>query len=66
MAHHYAFTMKVAAEQEPESPSLRHKLEGEESNCSEKAEPRRVTERANHSKPRKGRTTQSHAKAEES
>ena len=45
MAHHYAFVMKVAAEQEPESstevardprwvkavdPSLHHKLEGEE------------------------------------
>ena len=29
MAHHYAFAMKAAAEQEPESPSLRHRLEGE-------------------------------------
>ena len=29
MAHHYAFAMKVAAEQEPKRPSLRHKLEGE-------------------------------------
>ena len=29
MVHHYAFAMKVAAEQEPERPSLRHRLEGE-------------------------------------
>ena len=29
MDHHYAFAMKVAAEQEPERPSLRHMLEGE-------------------------------------
>ena len=31
MAHHYALAMKVVAEQEPEDPSLRHKLEGEKS-----------------------------------
>ena len=30
MAHHYAFTMKIAADQEPKSTSLHHKLEGEE------------------------------------
>ena len=41
MAHHYAFMMKVAAEQEPESPSLRHRLEGEEWNYCGKAEPRK-------------------------
>ena len=29
MSHHYAFTMKVVVEQEPERPSLRHRLEGE-------------------------------------
>ena len=29
MAHHYAFAMKVVAEQEPERPSLYHRLEGE-------------------------------------
>ena len=29
MAHHYAFAMKVAAKQEPEKPSLHHRLEGE-------------------------------------
>ena len=29
MAHHYAFAMKVAAKQEPERPSLPHRLEGE-------------------------------------
>ena len=29
MAHHYVFTMKVSAEQEPKIPSLRHMLEGE-------------------------------------
>ena len=29
MAHHYAFAMKLVAGQEPESPSLRHRLEGE-------------------------------------
>ena len=50
MAYHYAFTMKVAAEQEPERPSLWHMLEGEK--------------RLNRGK--EGRTTQSHedAKAE--
>ena len=29
MTHLYAFTMKVVAEQMPETPSLRHRLEGE-------------------------------------
>ena len=29
MVHQYAFTMKVAAKQEPERPSLHHRLEGE-------------------------------------
>ena len=29
MVHQYAFTMRVAAKQEPERPSLHHKLEGE-------------------------------------
>ena len=28
MAHHYAFMMKVAAEQELERPSLRHRIKG--------------------------------------
>ena len=42
MAHHYAFTMKVAAEQEPERPSLRHKLEGE--NSLNRANPQRKTQ----------------------
>ena len=32
MVHHYAFTIKVAVEQEPESPSLHQRLEGEELN----------------------------------
>ena len=30
MAHHYAFTMKAMAEQEPRSTIFRHKLEGED------------------------------------
>ena len=29
MVHHYAFAMKVEADQELERPSLRHRLEGE-------------------------------------
>ena len=50
IAHHYAFTMKVVAEQEPERPSLRHKLEGEK--------------RPNHAnREKEGQTTQSNAKA---
>ena len=31
MVHHYAFAMKVAAEQEPERLSLRHRLKGDNS-----------------------------------
>ena len=31
MAHHYAFAMKVAADQEPQKPNLRHRLDGENS-----------------------------------
>ena len=38
MAHHYALAMKVVAEQEPEDPSLRHRLEGEN-------KPRRAAQR---------------------
>ena len=48
IAHHYAFTMKVTTEQETESPSLRHRLEGEK-------RPNRVN------RGKEGRTTQSHA-----
>ena len=42
MVHHYAFAMKVATEQEPERPSLRHKLEGE--NSLNRANPQRKTQ----------------------
>ena len=44
VAHHYAFAMKVAAEQEPERPSLRHKLEGE--NRPNSAKPRRTAQQS--------------------
>ena len=34
MAHHYAYLMKLAVEQELERPSLHHRLEGEKRpNC---------------------------------
>ena len=50
MAHHYAFTMKVVAEQEPKRPSLRHRLEGEK--------------KPNYTiRGKEGRTTQNRAKA---
>ena len=42
MAHHYAFMMKVAAKQELERPSLRHKLKGE--NRPSRAKPRIVAQ----------------------
>ena len=73
MAHHYAFTIKVAAKQEPEIPSLRHMLEGEESDYHEphkaaenrtKAKPHKAAQRPNHTNPRKDQTTQSHTQAE--
>ena len=44
MAHHYALAMKVVAEQEPERPSLRHRLEGE--NRPNHAKPRRAAQRS--------------------
>ena len=49
MAHHYVFAMKVVTEQEPERPSLRHRLEGEKrpnrANCGKEGrEPRKVAE----------------------
>ena len=56
MAHHYAFTMKVAAEQEPEIPSLRHSLKGEELNY---REPHKAMESRAKAEPHNGRTTQS-------
>ena len=57
MVHHYAFTMKVAAEQEPKRPSLRHRLEGE--NSLNRAKPRRTTQRSreeprSHEEPQRG------------
>mgnify|MGYP000096563728 CR=1 FL=1 len=45
MAHHYAFTMKVAAEQESKSPRFHHRLEGEESNYHGKAQLHKAAER---------------------
>ena len=80
MAHHYAFTMKVVVEQEPESPSLRHRLEGGESNYRGKAEPRKAVQRPKKAEsrmeielPHKGRRkpkaawkSNYHTKAEES
>ena len=36
-AHQYSFTMKVTAEQEPESPSLPHMLDGQQSKYCAKA-----------------------------
>ena len=45
MAHHYALAMKVVAEQEPEDPSLRHRLEGENKAAENRAtKPRRREE----------------------
>ena len=41
MVHQYAFAMKVAAKQEPERPSLYHRLEGEN--------------RPNHNRPNRGK-----------
>ena len=62
MAHHYAFTMKVAAEQEPERPSLCHRLEGEKRpNCANRRkEGQTAQSRGN---PHKGQIPQIHAKA---
>ena len=42
MAHHYALAMKVVAEQEPEIPSLHHRLEGE--NSPNHAKPQRAAQ----------------------
>ena len=62
MAHHYAFTMKVAAEQDTEIPNRRHSLERKESNYHEpckvaesraKAESRETAESHAKDKPRK-------------
>ena len=73
MTHHYAFTMKVVAEQKPESPSLRHRLEGEESNYRGKPEAHKAAQRPHRTKAEESRTTaqslkkaESHGKAEES
>ena len=44
MVHHYAFAMKVAAKQETERPSLRHRLQGE--NSLNGAKPRRAAQQS--------------------
>ena len=61
MAHHYAFMMKVAAEQELESPSLRPRLEGEEWNYRGKVEPRKAAQR-----PKKAKVAQMPTKPKKS
>ena len=67
MAHHYAFAMKVAVEQEPERPSLRHKLEGENrlnrANCGKEGrEPHKLRRAVQRRASRT--TTQSHEESQ--
>ena len=52
MAHHYALVMKVVIDQEPKSPSLRHRLEGEN-------KPRRATHKEAARKAAKSRAQRS-------
>ena len=53
MVHHYAFVMKVAAEQETERPSLCHRLEGENSLNRTKPQRRNKTAKNRATKPRR-------------
>ena len=65
MAHHYAFTMKVAAEQELESPSLNHMLEVEKRpNCAKAAN--RAGRTSVQSRPKKAKSRTDADEAEES
>ena len=54
MAHHYVFTMRVAAEQELESTSLHHRLEEEEPKLSRKGQ-RKPKARRKPTKPKKAK-----------